>query len=51
MRQQKTPEELRRLMDLRRSNAASAIQSKKKYNRQSERKMLELLKKEREERE
>jgi hypothetical protein len=29
----KTPEELRRLMDLRRSNAASAVPNKKKYNR------------------
>jgi hypothetical protein len=29
----KTSEELRRLMELRRSNAASAVQSKKAYNR------------------
>jgi len=29
----KTPEELRRLMELRRSNAASAVPSKKSYNR------------------
>ncbi len=29
----KTPEELRRLMELRRSNAASAVPSKKAYNR------------------
>jgi hypothetical protein len=29
----KTPEELRRLMELRRSNAASAVPSKKTYNR------------------
>jgi hypothetical protein len=29
----KTPEELRRLMELRRSNAASAVPNKKKYNR------------------
>jgi hypothetical protein len=29
----KTPEELRRLMELRRSNAASATPNKKKYNR------------------
>jgi len=40
----KTPEELRRLMELRRSNAASAVPSKNKYkrNRQSTRKMLDL---------
>jgi hypothetical protein len=29
----KTPEELRRLMELRRSNAASAVPNKKKYDR------------------
>ena len=29
----KTPEELRRLMELRRSNAASAVPSKKVYSR------------------
>jgi hypothetical protein len=29
----KTPEELRRLMELRRSNAASSVPSKKTYNR------------------
>jgi len=29
----KTDEELRRLMDLRRSNAASAVPSKRTYNR------------------
>jgi hypothetical protein len=29
----KNPEELRRLMELRRSNAASAVPNKKKYNR------------------
>jgi hypothetical protein len=42
----KTPEELRRLMELRRSNAASAVPNKKKYvrTRQSTRKMLELNK-------
>ena len=33
MKMQKSPEELRRLMELRRSNAASAIPSKKKYSR------------------
>jgi hypothetical protein len=40
----KTAEELRRLMELRRSNAASAVPNKKKYKRtrQSTRKMLEL---------
>jgi hypothetical protein len=42
----KTSEELRRLMELRRSNAASAVPNKKKYTRprQSTRKMLELNK-------
>jgi hypothetical protein len=46
----KTPEELRRLMDLRRSNAASAVPSKKQYkrNRQSTRKMLDLSKEQKE---
>jgi hypothetical protein len=40
----KTAEELRRLMELRRSNAASAVPNKKKYKRtrQSTRKMLDL---------
>lgn len=33
MTQKKTPEELRRLMELRRSNAASSVPSKKTYNR------------------
>ena len=33
MRQKKTPEELRILMELRRSNAASATPNKKKYDR------------------
>jgi hypothetical protein len=44
MRTRKSPEELRRLMELRRSNAASSIPSKKVYKRprQSTRKMLEL---------
>jgi hypothetical protein len=32
----KTPEELRKLMELRRSNAASAIPNKKKYDRKKE---------------
>jgi hypothetical protein len=40
----KTPEELRRLMELRRSNAASAVPNKKKYNRKSQSLMLELKK-------
>jgi hypothetical protein len=40
----KSAEELRRLMELRRSNAASAVPNKKKYKRprQTTRKMLEL---------
>jgi hypothetical protein len=44
MKTQKSPEELRRLMELRRSNAASAVPSKKAYRRirQSDRKMLHL---------
>jgi hypothetical protein len=33
MKQKKTEEELRRLMELRRSNAASAVPSKKAYSR------------------
>ncbi len=42
----KTPEELRRLMELRRSNAASAVPSKKDYSRKKECQslMLELKK-------
>ena len=42
----KTVEELRRLMELRRSNAASAVPNKKKYKRtrQNTRKMLDLSK-------
>jgi hypothetical protein len=40
----KSSEELRRLMELRRSNAASPIINKKKYTRQSNKKMLELNK-------
>jgi hypothetical protein len=32
----KTPEELRRLMELRRSNAASAVPNQKNYNRKKE---------------
>lgn len=44
MKTQKSPEELRRLMELRRSNAASAVPSKKVYRRtrQSDKKMLHL---------
>jgi len=44
MKQKKTPNELRILMELRRSNAASAVPSKKQYKRirQSSKKMLEL---------
>jgi len=40
----KTAEELRKLMELRRSNAATPIPNKKRYkrNRQSTRKMLQL---------
>ena len=46
MKTRKTAEELRRLMELRRSNAASFVPNKKRYkrNRQSTRKMLELSK-------
>jgi hypothetical protein len=40
----KSSEELRRLMELRRSNAASPITNKKKYTRQSNKKMLNLSK-------
>lgn len=44
MRLRKSKEELRKLMELRRSNAASAIPNKKKYKRtrQTTRKMLDL---------
>jgi hypothetical protein len=41
----KSKEDLRRLMELRRSNAASPKLNKKKYTRQSNKKMLELEKK------
>lgn len=46
MRTRKSAEELRRLMELRRSNAATSVPSKKRYkrNRQSTRKMLDLSK-------
>jgi hypothetical protein len=43
----KTPEELRKLMELRRSNAASAIPNKKKYNRKKCQSQMLQLKKER----
>jgi hypothetical protein len=42
----KTPEELRRLMDLRRSNAASAVPNKKKYDRKKCQTLMLKLKKE-----
>jgi hypothetical protein len=47
MSQKKTPEELRILMELRRSNAASAIPNKKKYDRKKCQSYLLQLKKER----
>lgn len=43
----KNKDELRRLMELRRSNAATPKLNKKKYTRQNAKKMLELEKKER----
>ncbi len=46
----KSQSELRRVQELRRSNAATPIANKKKYTRQSNRKMLELVRKEKEER-
>jgi hypothetical protein len=49
MRLRKTPEELRKLQELRRSNAASFVPNKKNYTRQSNKKMIELSKKERDE--
>ena len=48
MRQKKTPEELRILMELRRSNAASAIPNKKKYDRKKCQSLMLKLSKERE---
>jgi len=39
----KTPEELRRLMELRRSNAASAVPSKKAYTRKGRKCQSEML--------
>lgn len=47
----KNKEELRRIQELRRSNAASAVKSKRAYSRQSNKKMIDLSLKEREERE
>jgi hypothetical protein len=46
MSQKKTKEELRILMELRRSNAASAIPNKKKYDRKKCQSYLIELKKE-----
>lgn len=43
----KSKEELRRLQELRRSNAATKIPSRKKYTRQNNKKIVELEKKER----
>ncbi len=45
----KNKEELRRIQELRRSNAASSLPNKKNYTRQSNKKMIELSKKERDE--
>jgi hypothetical protein len=42
----KNSEELRRLMELRRSNAASAVPNKKKYNRKKCQSQMLKLKKE-----
>ena len=43
----KSKEELRRIQELRRSNAASFVKDKKKYTRQSNKKVLDLELKER----
>jgi hypothetical protein len=43
----KSSEELRHLQELRRSNAATPLRNKKKYTRQSNKKMLDLESKER----
>jgi hypothetical protein len=48
MKQRKTKEELRILMELRRSNAASAIPNKKKYDRKKCQSLMLKLSKERE---
>jgi hypothetical protein len=42
----KTQEELRRLMELRRSNAASAVPNKKRYNRKKSQTLMLKLNKE-----
>lgn len=47
----KNKEELRRIQELRRSNAASAVKSGRVYSRQSNKKLIELSLKERNERE
>jgi hypothetical protein len=47
MTTKKSPEELRRLMELRRSNAASAVPNKKKYDRKKCQSLMLELKKER----
>jgi hypothetical protein len=39
----KSPEELRRLMELRRSNAATPIKSKKNYSRKGRQTQLQML--------
>jgi len=44
MTQKKTEEELRRLMELRRSNAASAVPSKKTYTRKGRKCQSQMLK-------
>jgi hypothetical protein len=46
MSQEKTPEQLRILMELRRSNAASAMPNKKKYDRKKCQSQMLQLKKE-----
>jgi len=43
MNTSKSPEELRRLMELRRSNAATAIKSKKDYSRKNRQTQLQML--------
>jgi len=43
MTQKKTEEELRRLMELRRSNAASAVPSKKTYTRKGRKCQSQML--------
>ncbi len=44
MTTKKTPEELRRLMELRRSNAATYVKSKKAYTRKGRKCQSEMLK-------